>query len=44
MSNLFYFEGKWFNSEEDLQNYYEKRHEKRMEEGDDFDYDWTNER
>lgn len=44
MANLLYYEGKWFNSEEELKEHYEKRYQKRMEEGEDNDYDWLNER
>jgi hypothetical protein len=44
MANLLYYEGKWFSSEDELHTYLEKRFEKKMEEGEDYDYDWINER
>ena len=42
MADLHYFNGQWFNSEEEMQEYLELRFQKFFEE--DFDYDWQNER
>ena len=42
MADLHYFDGQWFNSEEEFKDYLEKRFEKYLEE--DAEYDWQNER
>jgi hypothetical protein len=44
MADLHYFDGQWFNTEEEMQNYLEKRFERYFEEDSEYDNDWMNER
>lgn len=44
MADLHYFDGQWFNNEEEMQNYLEKRFERYFEEDSEYDNDWMNER
>jgi len=44
MANLHYFDGHWFNNEEELHNYLEQRYQKYLEEDAECDQDWLNDR
>lgn len=44
MANLFYYDGNWFSSDAELQEYLEQRFIKRCQEDYYDDYDWLDER